>query len=94
MIPKVKKPDYLGESRWEFRHGTRPISAKIVHADWLKDFHNRKYDIRPGDSLRATVLTTVSYGYDKEVVAIHYDITEVKEIIQQSNSDQLPLLSQ
>jgi len=94
MILKVKKPDYLGESQWEFRHGTHPMMVKIGHVEWLKDFHNRKYDIRPGDSLRSTVLTRVHYGYDKEVVATHYEITEVKEIIRFNPPTQLPLLPQ
>lgn len=92
MLLKVKKPDYLGDSQWEFRHGSKPISAKIAHIEWIKNFHDREYDIRPGDSLRVVVNTKVLYGYDKEVVAIHYEITEVKEIIPLVSSVQYPLL--
>ncbi|MDL1893628.1 hypothetical protein FBQ87_12195 [Sphingobacteriales bacterium CHB3] len=92
MILKVKKPDYLGESQWDFRHGTKPLSVKIVDSEWLKNFHDRKYDIRPGDSLRAVVVTKVSYGYDNEVVATHYEISEVKEIIRFTPPQQIPLL--
>lgn len=92
MILKVKKPDYLGESKWEFRHGTKPIMASITHSDWLKNFHDRKYDIRPGDSLRVMVVTSVHYGYDKEVVATHYEIVEVKDIIRFTPPTQMPLL--
>ena len=92
MILKVKKPDYLGESMWEFRHGTRTILAKIVDLEWLKSFQNREKDVRPGDSLRAQVETIVSYGYDNEVVGIHHNITEVKNIIPAKSQNQLPLL--
>ena len=52
MILPVKKPDYLGESRWQLRHGPRTIEAKIEHMDWLRCFQNREIDVRPGDALR------------------------------------------
>ena len=35
MILKVKKPDYLGESKWDFRHGGRSFPAKILHSECL-----------------------------------------------------------
>ncbi|OQY72380.1 MAG: hypothetical protein B6D44_10160 [Ignavibacteriales bacterium UTCHB2] len=93
MILKVKKPDYLGESMWEFRFGSHPIEAKILDIEWLKGFQKRQNDVRPGDSLRAVVETSVRYGYDSEVVGIHYDIIEVKDIIPlKPTQEQLPLL--
>ena len=91
MILKVKKPDYLGESMWEFRHGTRPFEAKILDSEWLKEFQNRKYDVRPGDSLRTIVKTEVQYGYDNEVVAVHNLIEKVKEVIPLNTTKQLKL---
>lgn len=92
MILKVKKPDYLGESQWEFRHGTHPIFAKILDSNWLVTFQSREYDVRPGDSLRAIVETQVKYGFDNEVVATHYYIIKVNEIIRMPPMDQLGLL--
>ncbi|MFC1729500.1 hypothetical protein ACFL6I_04095 [candidate division KSB1 bacterium] len=91
MILKVKKPDYLGESRWEFRHGKQPIHAKILHKEWLADFQERKYDVRPGDSLRALVDILANYGYDNELVSTRYNIVEVLEIISGENGEQLIL---
>ena len=35
MILAVKKPDYLGDSKWDLRHGKRPISARLEDAAWL-----------------------------------------------------------
>ena len=29
MILKVKKPDYLGQSMWEFKHEGKPYSAQL-----------------------------------------------------------------
>lgn len=90
MILKVKKPDYLGESMWDFKHGDRAIQAKIIDMDWLSDFHLRKYDIRPGDSLRAVLETQIKYGFSGEVIAVHNFIVEVKEIITESYTKEKP----
>lgn len=90
MILKVKKPDYLGESMWDFKHGDRAIQAKIVDMKWLADFHLRKFDIRAGDSLRAILETQIKYGFSGEIVAVHNFITEVKEIITDSSPNEKP----
>jgi len=81
MVLKVKKPDYLGESMWDFKHGEHAIQAKIIDLDWLKKFQARTFDLRPGDSIRANVEVQVSYGFKSEVIAIHHLIFEVKEIM-------------
>lgn len=81
MVLKVKKPDYLGESMWDFKHGEHPLQAKIIDIDWLSKFQSRTFDLRPGDSIRAIVEIQVSYGFKNEVIATHYIIVEVKDII-------------
>lgn len=91
MILKVKKPDYLGNSMWDFKHGSRTIHASITDANWLSRFQSRLIDIRPGDSIRASVQTIVKYGYDNELVGQSYEIVEVKEIIPMNPSDQTDL---
>lgn len=93
MILKVKKPDYLGESMWEFKHGDRAIQAKIIDTNWLNNFHLRKFDIRPGDSLRAIVETRVKYGFSGEVIAVHNFVSEIKEIITDDNAEHPNLFS-
>ena len=89
MILKVKKPDYLGESQWELRHEKLSIYAKISDVEWLKRFQERQVNVRPGDSLKTSVRTTVSYDYNNEVIGTHYEILKVQEIIQANNSNQL-----
>jgi len=42
MLLKVKKPDYLGESMWDLRHGILTISASILDKEWLEKFQSRK----------------------------------------------------
>jgi len=82
MILKVKKPDYLGESKWDFRHGGRSFPAKIIHKEWLEQFQDRKIDIRPGDSIRSKVEITNKYDFDGELISTDYDILEVIEVLQ------------
>lgn len=87
MILKVKKPDYLGESMWEFYYD-HVIKAKILHEEWVTDFQNRKIDVRPGDAIRAIVRTSVKYGFDNSIVDTHYDIVKVIEVIVSDQSSQ------
>ncbi len=81
MFLKIKKPDYLGDSKWEFRHGKSPINAGILDNNWLLRFRNREFALMPGDSLKARVRTEVKYDYDREVSAVNYFITEVLEVV-------------
>jgi len=87
----VRKPDYLGTTQWEFRHGKRFIDGKIADEQWLRDFQDRKVDIRPQDSIRAEVLIAVRYGHDDEVVGESYVIERVIEVLP-PGARQLPLL--
>ncbi len=94
MILKVKKPDFLGSSMWEFRHEKRVIEAKVVDKIWLQKFQSREVLVRPGDSIHARVSTTVFYDQYGEVVSQRFDVTEVIKIIPLPPWDQntqLPL---
>ena len=84
----VKKPDYLGKSKWEFRHGKTPINASILHEEWLLAFQARKIDVRPGDALRCLVTVENHYGYDNELVAESYAITKVVEVVENQTRQQ------
>lgn len=55
MILTVRKPDYLGNSQWQFHHNNKNFMAPIEHKDWLLGFQNRKFDVRPEDALRCVV---------------------------------------
>ncbi len=81
-VLKVKKPDYLGSSKWQFKYDGRAIEAKITDSEWLGTFQSRKEDVRPGDSLRVLLYEEISYGYDSEVVHRHYEIEKVYEVIR------------
>lgn len=91
MILPVKKPDYLGDSKWSLRHGKRNIDAKIEDEAWLRRFQNRQEDVRPGDALRCLVRTEYLYGHDNELLTERYTITEVLEVlINRYTSPELP----
>ncbi len=82
MILAVKRPDYLGASQWEFRHGKRSIRGKIDDQEWLERFQSRQVDVRPGDALRCQVRHEVSYGYDNEVVSETYVVVSVEQVLE------------
>jgi hypothetical protein len=90
MILAVKKPDYLGESKWELRHGKRTVSAKIEDTDWLQRFQNREGDVRPGDALRCVVEVELLYGFDNELIAERYTVKKVTDVLPLNPFNYLP----
>lgn len=81
LFLRVKKPDYLGQSRWLFHHDGHPIEATIENKEWLAAFQRREILVRPGDSLKARVKTEIRKGYDKEDVSVRYYVTNVIDVI-------------
>lgn len=81
MILPVKKPDYLGDSKWGLRHGKRNIEAKIEDEQWLRRFQRRQEDVRPGDALRCKVRIEYLYGHDNELLTERYTVLEVLEVL-------------
>lgn len=81
MILAVKKPDYLGDSKWDMRHGRRTIAAKILDQAWLKRFQGRQIDVRPGDALQCVVKIEHIYGHDNELIMERYTILTVQDVL-------------
>ena len=77
----VRKPDYLGSSKWDLHFGRRPVSAKIEDKAWLDKFQGRDVDVRPGDALRCKVRIENKYGYDNELISEHHVIEEVIDVL-------------
>jgi hypothetical protein len=93
MILKVKKPDFLGESKWEFVH-EHVLEAKMLDFGWLTLFRNGDVVLLPGSALRATVQVDVAYGAEREVVSRSYNILRVLEVFGPPESKQGTLLSE
>lgn len=81
-ILKVKKPDYLGKSKWLMRYQGHNVDVAIADLEWLNKFQNKEIPLLPGDSVRGTLLQIISYGYDFEVLSIHYELESITEIIE------------
>jgi hypothetical protein len=93
MILRVKKPDFIGDSMWDFVHDARVLTAHVADSEWLSAFRQGGQPLTPGDSLKAVVKSTVRYGFDNEVVNTKYDVIRVLEVLHQQKSPQF-LLSQ
>ena len=81
MVLVVKKPDYLGDSMWDFRHGEALVKATIEDAEWIQGFRERRVTIMPGDALRCQVRIETRYGYDNEVIAVKHYVEKVLDVI-------------
>ncbi|MGH9417022.1 MAG: hypothetical protein ACRD01_10385 [Terriglobales bacterium] len=93
MILKVKKPDYLGSSMWEFRHEGHPLEAKIADEGWVREFHVGGAGVVPGSALRASVRVELAYDLENEALPARYTILKVLEVLPPGRERQelLPL---
>jgi hypothetical protein len=87
----VKKPDYLGRSRWEFKYDDHVIEARIEDEDWLQRFRDGDVVLRPGDALVALVRSSLNRGFEGNVVAVHYIIVRVLGVARGQTDDQSAL---
>jgi hypothetical protein len=81
MILRVKRPDFLGDSMWDFRHGSSIFPATINDKDWLKKYQLRQIELRPLDAIKANVRTVRKYDYDSELIAERYYVTKVMQVL-------------
>lgn len=83
MIVKVKKPDFLGSSKWELHHGRRTIYAAVEDGDWLARFRGRDPSalLAPGDAIDVEMRVDAAYGHDSELVRETYSIERVLGVI-------------
>jgi hypothetical protein len=82
-ILMIRRPDFLGETMWEFKYERKSYSAKIADEEWLSSFRAGYVDIRPGDALRAEVLERASYDRRGEVISESRTILKVLTVIHQ-----------
>ncbi len=81
MILVVKKPDYLGSSKWDFRIEKQAISARINDPVFLYAFKARQLKLSPGDSLKCMVSIETIYGFDDKEISKNYVISKVLEVL-------------
>lgn len=89
MILMVRKPDFLGDSKWVFRFSKSTMSVSISDKDWLSDFQSGGIDIRPGDALYVSLKETVSYDLEGEVISEDREIVAVHSVIRKKQQASL-----
>lgn len=82
----IGKPDFIGNAKWNFKHGKRSIYLKIDDETWLDDFKSGAYPIRPGDALRVRVRYTLKYDGKGNLLSSDELIIKVFEIIEGSGT--------
>jgi len=77
----IKKPDFLGDTAWSFKHGTKSVSVKILHQEWLENFLSGKIPVVPGDSLHVKIKQTSKYNRNGYLISEKTEIIEVIDVI-------------
>lgn len=88
---KIKKPDYLGKSKWVFKSQHGQMEVKILDMDWLESFQKAKEVLLPGDSIKATIETVIAYDHQGAELSVNHSLIEVLDIIKGHNSIQMKL---
>lgn len=90
-IVQIKKPDYLGSSKWELYCEGQVITAKILDFEWLMKYQNGDIDIRPKDSLK--ILLKAKYSRDDYGRISHttYEVYKVREVIRVKEFEQFKM---
>ena len=91
MTLLVKKPDYLGHSRWEFRHGEHALEANVLDLEWLTRFQEGRVALKPGDALNAIVRTVIARGFDGDIVEARHEVLKVIAVVPMSTPEQSDL---
>ncbi|MFD0980557.1 hypothetical protein, partial [Tropicimonas aquimaris] len=77
----IRKPDFLGNAKWEFSHGKARLTARIEDPDWMEDFHARKHAIFPGDALRVRIRLEHQYDAKGNLTGAKQSIVKVFDVI-------------
>lgn len=82
MVLVIRKPDLLGKSQWQFKHGKRAFSAPITDKSWLEEFHSGAHPLSPGDALRVRVKHTSKYDESGKLLDATEEIVKVISVIK------------
>lgn len=77
---KIRRPDFLGDSQWDFKFGNKTIKAKILDEVWLEGFQNGKNVVTPGDSLKVKISQSFKYNKNRYLISEKTEIIEVLAI--------------
>lgn len=75
----VKKPDYLGRSKWDLKSGGRVISVSIKDLVWLAKFHEQDVNVKPGDSIHGELTQITHYDESGCVILERFELDKISE---------------
>jgi hypothetical protein len=88
MTLLVKKPDYLGNSKWEFKHGEHALDGRILDLEWLARFQSGQIELKPGDALQAVVKSATATGFDGTIVETRHEVLRVLGVVPSTPGEQ------
>ncbi len=79
---KVKTLDLLSDkASWKLIRQGKQIEVKILHKEWLDDYHNRKIVIQPNDYLKLDLKITYTSNSNNLKPVVSYEALHVLEVI-------------
>jgi Txe/YoeB family toxin of Txe-Axe toxin-antitoxin module len=79
---KVKSLDLLSDkASWKLLRQGKQIEVKILHKEWLDDYHNRKIVIQPKDYLKVDLKMTYTANANTLKPVVSYEALKVFEVI-------------
>jgi hypothetical protein len=79
---KVKSLDLLSDkASWKLIRQGKQIEVKILHKEWLDDYHSRKIIIQPNDYLKVDLKITYTTNSNTLKPVITYEAQKVLEVI-------------
>lgn len=83
---KVKTLDLLSDkASWKLIRQGKQIEVKILHMEWLDDYHNRKIIIQPNDYLKVDLKITYTTNSNTLKPVVSYEALKVLEVIPPDN---------
>lgn len=79
---KVKTLDLLSDkASWKLIRQGKQIEVKILHKEWLDDYHDRKIVIQPNDYLKLDLKITYTTNSNTLKPIVSYEALQVLEVI-------------
>lgn len=79
---KVKTLDLLSDkASWKLIRQGKQIEVKILHKEWLDDYHNRKIVIQPNDYLKVDLKITYTTNANTLKPIVSYEALKILEVI-------------
>ncbi|MFN8265051.1 MAG: hypothetical protein U0T11_03205 [Chitinophagaceae bacterium] len=79
---KVKTLDLLSDkASWKLIRQGKQIEVKILHKEWLEDYHNRKIVIQPNDYLKVDLKITYTTNTNTLKPIVTYEALQILEVI-------------